>query len=31
MRLQVELQFYNNSGFVVTFGVIMLFCPQLDD
>jgi len=31
MLLQVYLQFCNNSGFVATSGVIMLFCPLLDD
>jgi len=31
MLLQVYLQFCDNSGFVATSGVIMLFCPLLDD
>ena len=31
MLLQVQLQFCNNSGFVATSDVIMLFCPPLDD
>jgi len=30
MLLQVWLQLCNNSGFVATSGVIMLFCPLLD-
>ena len=31
MLLQVLLQFCNNSGFVVTSGIIMLFCQLLED
>jgi len=31
MLLQVLLQFCNNSGLVATSGVIMPFCPLLDD
>ena len=31
MLLQVYLQFCNNNGFVASSGVIMLFCPLLDD